>query len=64
MCPLSSIQAVQWCFLLQENRSLVLACLALLVPIIYNSAYKYQILAEGEYIDNFIVEIFFDLISH
>ena len=58
MCQLSSIQAVQWCFLLQENIILVLACLALLVPIIYNSAYKYQISAAGEYIDNFIVEIF------
>ena len=57
MCQLSSIQAVQWCFFLQENRILVLTCLALLVPIIYNSAYKYQISAAGEYIDNFI-EIF------
>ena len=41
MCQLSSIQAVQWCFLLQENRILVLACLALLVPIIYNFACTY-----------------------
>ena len=32
MCQLSSIQAVQWCFLSQENRILVHACLALLVP--------------------------------
>ena len=44
-------------FLLQENRILVLACLALLVPKIYSSAFRYQISAEGEYIDNFI-EIF------
>ena len=61
MCQLSSIQAVQWCFLSQENRILVYACLALLVPIIYNSSCKYQISAEGEYtdvIDDFIVEIF------
>ena len=58
MSQLSSIQAVKWCFLLQENRILVLACLALLVPIIYNFAYKYQISAAGGYIDNFIVEIF------
>ena len=58
MCQLSSIHAVQWCFLSQEKRILVLACLALLVPIIYNSACKYQISAEGEYIDNFIIAIF------
>ena len=58
ICQLSCIQAVQWCFLLQENRILVLACLALIVSIICNSAYKYQISAEGEYIDNFIVNIF------
>ena len=58
MYQLSSIQAVQWCFLLQENRILVFACLALLVQIIYSSACKYQISAEGQYIDNFIVAIF------